>query len=160
MAILDFMKEKRVEKTDRESRELAYRGLGCIQKGFARYDSQKMAERFDSNETIEMIVSVLGLRDAKGIDLERPFDRMDEDKLLRFTAYSDWKETGFFSELDTYDKKLAKSLLVQTSYFRGCWAHRKPISDEDLDYFLVGARKLLELIDSPEASEIERIRKK
>lgn len=107
MVLFDFVRGERMAKPDKENRERTYWSLDWIQKGSAGYASRKMAERFDKSKTIEMIESVLG--DARSIDPERPFDRMDEDKLLRFISDSSWEKTGFLVSWILMTKSLQRA---------------------------------------------------
>ena len=157
MGLFDLMRGPSMIESEKQNREIMDEALAVLRMGLAEYTSQKMKQNFEKSEIVNYIKDVL--RVDLHLDPECPFDTMDEDRLLKFLSRSRWQKTGFFCELDTYGRGFAKSLIVQLRYFRGLWAHRQPISDDDVDYFLGCARRPLELIGSPEANQIELLRR-
>ncbi len=135
--------------------------LRACQRGLAKYCSRKLVPPyFRPDELGDFVFAVVGHRlNFRGSDPDRLFERMDEDSLLMFIDKADWRMADFFSELTHYERGFVKSLLVQTRYFRGLYAHRQEIPIDDQEYFLAGLIRLLRMVEAhEEAVEVEGIR--
>ena len=134
--------------------------LRACQRGLAKFCSRKLMPIFGPDELGDLVLAVVGHRlNYRDSDPDCLFERMDEDSLLMFIDKADWSVARFFSELTHYERGFVKSLLVQTRYFRGLYAHRQEIPIDDQEYFLAGLIRLLRMVEAhEEAVEVEGIR--